>query len=76
MLIPLTVSSASGLYLPIIFAIATGIPVIVFAWILAYTVSGIGSVYNKVKTFEIWFRRIVAILFIGVGIYYIIKVYL
>lgn len=75
MLIPLTVSSASGLYLPLIFAIATGIPVIVFAWILAYTVSGIGSVYNKVKTFEIWFRRIVAILFIGVGIYYIIKVY-
>lgn len=75
MLIPLTVSSASGLYLPLIFAIATGIPVIVFAWILAYTVSGIGSVYNKVKTFEIWFRRIVAILFIGVGIYYIIRVY-
>ncbi len=76
MLIPLTVSSASGLYLPIIFAIATGIPVIVFAWVLAYTVSGIGSVYNKVKTFEIWFRRVVAILFIGVGIYYTIRVYL
>lgn len=76
MLIPLTVSSASGLYLPIIFAIATGIPVIVFAWVLAYTVSGIGSVYNKVKTFEIWFRRVVAILFVGVGIYYIIRVYL
>ncbi len=76
MLIPLTVSSAAGLYLPLIFAIATGIPVIVFAWILAYTVSGIGSVYNKVKTFEIWFRRVVAILFIGVGIYYIVRIYL
>ncbi len=74
MLIPLTVSSASGLVLPFIFAIATGIPVIIFAWILAYTVSGIGAVYNKVKTFEIWFRRVVAILFIGVGIYYVIKV--
>lgn len=75
MLIPLTVSSASGLVLPIVFAIATGIPVIVFAWILAYAVSGIGSVYNKVKTFEIWFRRIVAILFVGVAIYYIVRVY-
>lgn len=75
MLIPLTVSSASGLYLPLIFAIATALPVIVFAWILAYTVSGIGSVYNKVRTFEVWFRRIVAILFIGVGIYYMIKVF-
>lgn len=75
MLVPMTVSSASGLYLPIIFAIATGIPVIIFAWVLAYTVSGIGNVYKKVKTFEIWFRRVIAILFILVGIYYIIRVY-
>lgn len=76
MLVPLTVSSTSGLYLPIVFAIATGIPVIIFAWIIAYTVSGIGGVYNKLKNFEIWFRRIVAILFIAVGIYYIIRIYL
>jgi sulfite exporter TauE/SafE len=75
MLVPMTVASASGLYLPIIFAIATGIPVIIFAWVLAYTVSGIGNVYNKVKTFEIWFRRIIAVLFILEGIYYIIRVY-
>jgi cytochrome c-type biogenesis protein len=33
MLVPLTVSSTSGLYLPVVFAIATGIPVIIFAWI-------------------------------------------
>lgn len=75
MLVPMTVASASGLYLPIIFAIATGIPVILFAWVLAYTVSGIGHVYHKVKTFERWFRRIIAVLFILVGIYYIIRVY-
>jgi threonine/homoserine/homoserine lactone efflux protein len=75
MLVPLTVASASGLYLPLIFAIATGIPVIIFAWILAYAVSGIGGVYQKVKSFEIWFRRITAVLFILVGIYYIIRVF-
>jgi cytochrome c-type biogenesis protein len=73
MLIPITVASASGLYLPVLFAIATGIPVILFAWLLAYTVSGIGGVYNKIKVFEYWFRRVIAILFIGVGIYYIIR---
>jgi cytochrome c biogenesis protein CcdA len=73
MLVPMTVASASGLYLPVIFAIATGIPVIIFAWILAYTVSGIGKVYNKVKTFELWFRRVISVLFIIIGIYYIIK---
>jgi len=72
MLIPMTISSASGLYLPIIFAIATGIPVIIFAWILAFSVGKVGTVYNKVKTFEIWFRRVIAMLFIGVGIYYVV----
>lgn len=76
MLVPMTVSSASGLYLPVIFALATGIPVIIFAWLLAYTVSGIGSVYNKVKTFEKWFRRVIAILFIVVGIYYIFRAWI
>lgn len=76
MLVPMTVASASGLYLPVIFALATGIPVILFAWLLAYTVSGIGSVYNKVKAFEIWFRRIIAVLFIAVGIYYIFRVFM
>jgi threonine/homoserine/homoserine lactone efflux protein len=75
MLVPLTLSTASGLYLPVIFALATGIPVIIIAWVLAYTVSGIGSLYNKIKIFELWFRRIIAIVFIIVGIYYIIRIY-
>jgi sulfite exporter TauE/SafE len=75
MLIPITISSASGLYLPVVFAIATGIPVILFAWLIAYTLSGVGIVYNKLRTFEIWFRRVISVLFIVVGTYYIITVY-
>ncbi len=75
MLIPMTISSASGLYLPIIFAIATGIPVIIFAWLIAFTVSRVGVLYNRLKTFEIWFRRVISVVFIGIGIYYIINVY-
>lgn len=71
MLIPMTISSASGLYLPIVFAIGTGLPVIIFAWVLAFTVGGIGTVYKKIKIFEKWFRRIVGIVFIIVGIYYL-----
>lgn len=72
MLIPMTVASASGLYLPFVFAIATGLPVILFAWLLAYAVGNVGKLYNHIKTFEKWFRRVVAVLFIGVGIYYVI----
>lgn len=71
MLIPMTIASPSGLFLPIIFAIATGLPVLIIAYLLAYTVSGIGSFYNKVKVFEKWFRRVVSVIFIAVGIYYI-----
>ena len=72
MLIPMTIASAQGLYLPIVFAIATGLPVILFAWMIAYAVGSVGSIYNKIKVFELWFRRLVGVLFIGVGVYYII----
>jgi threonine/homoserine/homoserine lactone efflux protein len=75
MLVPITIASPSGLYLPVVFAIATGIPVIIFAWFLAYAVSGIGNIYNKIRIFEVWFRRGVAVLFIAVGIYYIFRVF-
>lgn len=76
MLMPMTISSASGLYLPLFFAIATGIPVIVFAWLIAFSVGSIGNVYNKLKNFELWFRRVVAFVFILVGVYYVITIYL
>ncbi len=71
MLIPITIASASGLYLPVIFAIATGLPVIIFAWLLAFAVGNVGKLYNHIKAFEIWFRRVIAVLFIGTGLYYI-----
>ena len=72
MLIPMTVTSAGGLYLPVLFAIATGLPVIIFAWLLAYAVGNVGKLYNRIKLFELWFRRVVSVIFIAVGIYYIL----
>lgn len=70
LLIPITIASAKGLYLPVIFAFATGLPVIIFAYLLAFTVSSVGSFYNSIKVIEKWFRYIVATIFIGVGVYY------
>ena len=75
MLIPMTISSASGLYLPVVFAVATGIPVIIFAWLLAYTVSGVGRLYTRLKIFEIWFRRVISVVFIAVVVYYVVIIY-
>jgi len=71
MLIPISIGSVSGLYLPILFAIATGLPVLIFAWLLAYAVGNVGKLYNRIKQFELWFRRVIAVVFIGVGFYYI-----
>ena len=72
MLIPMTVDSASVLCLTVLFAIATGLPVILFAWMLAYAVGNVGKLYKQIKTFELWFRRVVSVIFIGVGIYYVV----
>ena len=72
MLMPLTITSTSGLYLPIVFAVATGIPVLIFAWIIAYSVSNISKYFNRIKAFEYMFRRIVALVFVGFGIYYML----
>lgn len=71
MLMPMTVASASGLYLPVVFAIATGLPVILFAWLLAFAVGNVGKLYNRINVFERWFRRVVSVVFIVVGLYYI-----
>ena len=75
MLIPMTVASAGGLYLPVVFALATGLPVIVFAWLLAYSVGSAGKLYKHIKVFELWFRRAVAALFIVSGFYYLIRLF-
>jgi len=71
-LIPLTLASGEGLLLPIVFSVAAALPVIIIAWLLAYSVAGIGKFYNQVKNVEKWFKRIVAVVFVVVGIYYII----
>jgi cytochrome c-type biogenesis protein len=76
MLIPITVASVNGLYLPVLFAVATGLPVIIFAWLLAYAVGNVGKLYNQIKTFELWFRRVVSVTFIAVGIYYVVLFFL
>jgi cytochrome c biogenesis protein CcdA len=76
MLIPMSAQATGGYLLPIVFAFATGLPVILVAWLLAYSVAGVGKFYNRMKIFQKWFNLIVAVLFIVVGIYYFIVFYL
>ncbi len=70
MLISLSATSTAGYLMPAVFAVATALPVIIVAWVLAYSVGEIGKVYNRIKVFQKWFSLVVALLFIAVGIYY------
>lgn len=76
MLIPLALAAKDGIIIPAVFAFATGLPVIIFSFIIVKSVKKLGNIMNKVQTFEKWTRRIVAGIFILVGIYYTIKIYL
>ena len=72
MLIPITIASAKGLYLPIIFAFGTGLPVILFTYLLAFTAGKIGVFFAKITKLEKIMRFVAGIVFILVGIYYIL----
>lgn len=76
MLIPMSATATAGYLLPVIFAVATSIPVIAVAWILAFSVNQIGSFYGKMKTIQRWFNIIVSIVFIIIGIYYCYIMYI
>lgn len=76
MLIPMSATATMGYLLPVLFAIATSLPVLVVAWILAFSTNRIGIVYGKMQTIQKWLNIIVGILFLGIGIYYCITVYI
>ena len=71
MLIPMTISSANGLYLPIIFAFGTGLPVVLFTYLLAFTAGKVGVFYTKITKIEKVMRLVAGIVFILTGLYYV-----
>lgn len=70
MLIPMSAVETGGYLLPAVFAFATGLPVVIVAWLLAYSVAGVGRFYNRIQSIQRWLTRIVALLFIAIGIFY------
>jgi cytochrome c biogenesis protein CcdA len=70
-LIPMTIASADGLYLPIIFAFGTGLPVILFTYLLAFTAGKVGVFYNKITKIEKVMRTVAGVVFILTGLYYV-----
>ena len=69
-LIPLGVRYESGILLPAIYGAGTGLPVLVFAILIATGTRFVARAFNRLSSIEKWARRITGVVFILVGIYY------
>lgn len=70
-LIPLVLKSTESLLLPPSFALGTGLPVIIFSFVLAFSIGKLGKIYNIMGKIEKAMRYSVATIFLITGIYYL-----
>jgi len=71
-LIPLALNSTGGLGLPAVYAIGTGLPVLALGIFLSFGVSRVSSWVNALNRAQPVIRVVVSLIFIGVGIYYLV----
>ncbi|MDT8389467.1 MAG: aromatic aminobenezylarsenical efflux permease ArsG family transporter [Lentisphaeria bacterium] len=69
-LIPLSLKHGSRVLLPLVYGGGTALPVIVFAFIIAFASECLGKAFNRLSQVEIWIRRAAGLLFIVAGLYY------
>jgi cytochrome c biogenesis protein CcdA len=70
-LIPLTLKTHGGAGLPALFALGTGLPVILFGSLLSLGVAGAAKWINAISRAEVYIRIAMAVLFIIIGFYYV-----
>jgi len=68
-LIPLAVANESGVLLPVVYGVGTGLPVLGVALVVALGAKSIGTAFQKLSAFERWARPVTGAVFILVGIY-------
>lgn len=69
-LIPLVLKSTESLLLPPMFAFGTGLPVILFSFLIAFSIQKLGRAFRIMQKIEKAMRYAVAIIFLSAGIYY------
>ena len=75
MLTPMAAGATAGYLLPVVFAVATALPVLVVAWVLAFSVQRIGTLYGRLVGLQRWLNRLAGVLFLLVGLYYCVVIY-
>lgn len=68
MLMPLSAKADAGIFLPVVFSVATAIPTVLIAWIVAYGVSETSVVREGMHVVEKWMSVIVGLIFILAGV--------
>lgn len=71
MLIPMTLSADASLALPVVFSIGTGLPVILFAFVIAFSIQKLGMYFKAITKVEKVMRFVAGLVFIITGLYYI-----
>ena len=71
-LIPLALKSSGGIALPAVFAIGTGLPVLIFGLALSFGVTRVSSWFSKLTRAQNVIRVVTSWVLIGVGIYYLV----
>ena len=69
-LIPIAVKADSGFFLPVLYGIGTGLPVVLFAVVIALGIGSVARIFNRITQIEKVARGITGVVFIGVGIYF------
>ena len=72
-LIPLAIDGKSAVLMPSVYGLGTALPVIAFAFVMAFGVKSIGRIFDKLTQIEKWVRKLTAVVFIGAGLYLLLK---
>jgi cytochrome c biogenesis protein CcdA len=72
-LIPLSLKSGSRILLPSVYGLGTAVPVLVFAFVIAFSAKSLGKAFNVLGKVEKWARRITGIVFVAVGVWLSLK---
>lgn len=71
MLIPMTLAASAGLALPVVFSIGTGLPVIFFAFVIAFSLEKLGRYFKAIQKVEKVMRIVAGLTFLLTGLYYL-----
>jgi len=68
--LPTAYLPGSTLVLPVIYGIGTAVPVLLVAFLLAYSAQSIGKTYNALARIEWWARQTTGWIFVTLGVWF------